>query len=164
MYKKSDSQNTERDIMKSNKLTGKSTRREFIKTSGTLAVAGAMVSQAPFILTGKAENAGTLKVGLVGSGGRGIGAAIQALSADPNVELTAIGDVFEFRAKSALEHLKGNANIGSRVKVTPDTMFVGLDAYKKVIDSVDVVLLTTPPGFRPPHLEYAIEKGKHVFL
>ena len=149
--------------MKNNKLAGKSTRREFIKTSGTLAVAGAMVSQAPFILTGKAENAGTLKVGLVGSGGRGIGAAIQALSADPNVELTAIGDVFEFRAKSALEQLKGNTNIGSKVKVTPDTLFVGLDAYKKVIDSVDVVLLTTPPGFRPPHLEYAVEKGKHVF-
>ena len=62
-----------------------------------------MVSQAPFILTGKADNAGT-PVGLVGSGGRGIGAAIQALSADPNVELTAIGDVFEFRAKSALSN------------------------------------------------------------
>jgi hypothetical protein len=93
--------------MKNNKLTGKSTRREFIKTSGTLAVAGAMVSQAPFILTGKAENAGTLKVGLVGSGGRGIGAAIQALSADPNVELTAIGDLFEFPRKICIRAVEG---------------------------------------------------------
>ena len=149
--------------MKNNKITDKSTRREFIKTSGTLAVAGAMISQAPFILTGKAEAAGTLKVGLVGTGGRGIGAAMQALNADPNVALTAIGDVFEFRAKSALNQLENNPSYAPKVKVTPDNIFVGLDAYKGVIDNVDVVLLATPPGFRPMHLEYAVEKGKHVF-
>ena len=121
------------------------------------------MSQAPFILTGKAESAGTLKIGLVGCGGRGTGAAMQALNADPNVELVAMGDVFDFRLKQALDQLKGNERFAPKVKVTPDTMFVGLDAYKKVIDNVDVVLLTTPPGFRPLHLEYAVEKGKHIF-
>ena len=148
--------NNEKRVLKTN-------RREFLKTSGAFAVTGAMISQAPFILTGKAAAAGTLKVGLVGCGGRGIGAAMQAMNADPNVELTAIGDVFDFRAKQALDQLKGNASLASKVKVTPETMFVGLDAYKKVTDAVDVVLLTTPPGFRPMHLEYAVEKGKHIF-
>ena len=149
--------------MNNEKLLGKTSRRQFIKTSGALAAAGTLMSQAPFILTGKAESAGTLKIGLVGCGGRGTGAAMQALNADPNVELIAMGDVFDFRLKQALDQLKGNERFAPKVKVTPDTMFVGLDAYKKVIDNVDVVLLTTPPGFRPPHLEYAVEKGKHVF-
>ena len=114
--------NNEKRVLKTN-------RREFLKTSGAFAVTGAMISQAPFILTGKAAAAGTLKVGLVGCGGRGIGAAMQAMNADPNVELTAIGDVFDFRAKQALDQLKGNASLASKVKVTPETMFVGLDAY-----------------------------------
>lgn len=149
--------------MNNEKITGKTSRRQFIKTSGALVATGAMMSQAPFILTGKAAFAGTLKVGLIGCGGRGVGAAMQALNADPNVELTAMGDVFNFRAEGALKQLKNNEKLAPRVKVTPETTFIGLDAYKKVTDSVDVVLLTTPPGFRPPHLEYAVEKGKHVF-
>ena len=141
-------------------------RRHFLKSSGTLLVAGSIV--APHILTSKsraAEPGPILKVGLIGCGGRGTGAAQQALSADKGVHLTAIGDAFSDQAAQSLAALKGEASVADRVKVAPDHVFVGLDAYKKVIDSgVDVVLLTAPPGFRPLHMRYAVEKGKHTFV
>ena len=137
------------------------TRREFIKTS---ALVGGILA-APAILPGglfAKENHDQLKVGLVGCGGRGSGAASQALNADPNVVLTAMGDAFEDQLRKSLQSLQKDH--GDKVKVTPDTSFVGLDAYQKVINSgVDVVLLATPPGFRPVHLKAAIDAGKHVF-
>jgi predicted dehydrogenase len=119
----------------------------------------------PSILTGKlfaGPNSDTLKVGLVGCGGRGSGAADQALTADKNVVLTAMADAFEDRLQTSLKNLQ--TKHGEQVKVAPDKCFVGLDAYQKVIDSgVDVVLLATPPGFRPVHLKAAVDAGKHVF-
>jgi myo-inositol 2-dehydrogenase / D-chiro-inositol 1-dehydrogenase len=116
------------------------------------AVAPAVIAQTPQ----------TLKVGLIGCGGRGSGAASQAMNADPNVVLTAVGDAFEEPLQKSLQSLRKSC--GDKVKVTPETSFVGLDAYQKVINSgVDVVLLATPPGFRPTHLKAAIEAGKHVF-
>lgn len=137
------------------------TRRNFLKTS---AAAGAFLS-APAILSSKllaAENSGTLRIGLVGCGGRGSGAADQALSADPNVVLTAMGDAFAEKINPSLNELQKKHT--DRVKVTPDKCFTGLDAYQKVIDSgVDVVLLCSPPGFRPVHLQAAVAAGKHVF-
>jgi predicted dehydrogenase len=143
----------------SNRLT---TRRQFLKTS---AFAGGILAAAPAILPGNlfaGENSDTLRVGLIGCGGRGSGAAQQALAADKNVALVAMGDAFEDRLQSSLKNLQGVAP--DKVKVTPEKRFVGLDAYQKVIDSgVDVVILATPPGFRPQHLQYAVEKGKHVF-
>ena len=103
-----------------------------------------------------------LKIGLIGCGGRGSGAASQALSADPKVELYAMGDAFEDQLQGSLANLQKSHP--DKVKVTPETSFVGLDAYQKVIDSgVDVVLLATPPGFRPTHLKAAVAAGKHVF-
>nr|MBA4140657.1 Gfo/Idh/MocA family oxidoreductase [Segetibacter sp.] len=104
----------------------------------------------------------TLKVGLIGCGGRGTGAAVQALRADPDVVLTAMGDVFEDRLnESYQEVIKVAIN---QVKVNNQNKFVGFDAYLKVIESgVDVVLLATPPAFRPDHLVAAINAGKHVF-
>src|SRR5260221_396592 len=140
-----------------------SSRREFLKTSAV--IGGALA--APAILPGKlfgAAHSDTLKVGLVGCGGRGSGAASQALSADKNVVLTAMGDAFDDKLKGSLANLEKSEEYGDRVKVDPDHCFVGLDAYQKVIDSgVDVVLLATPPGFRPVHLTAAIAAGKHVF-
>lgn len=119
----------------------------------------------PAILSGPlfgGINSDTLRVGLIGCGGRGSGAANEALRADSNIVLTAMGDVFEDRLQSSLKNLR-TAN-PEQVKVTPENCFVGLDAFKKVIDSgVDVVLLATPPGFRPVHIKAAIEAGKHVF-
>src|SRR5215813_8633694 len=137
------------------------TRREFLKTSAL--VGGALA--APAILPSKLfakENSDTLKIGLIGCGGRGSGAADQALNADNNVVLTAMADAFESRLQSSLKNLQ--AKHPDKVKVTPETSFVGLDAYQKLIASgVDVVLLATPPGFRPTHLKAAIEAGKYVF-
>ena len=109
-----------------------------------------------------AQTPQTLKVGLIGCGGRGSGAASQALNADPNVVLTAMGDAFEDQLQKSLQSLQ--TSCGDKVKVTPDRCFVGLDAYQKVIASgVDVVLLATPPGFRPVHLKAAVDAGKHIF-
>jgi len=135
-------------------------RREFLKTSAL--VGGALA--APAILPGglfAKDNNDTLRVGLIGCGGRGTGAASQALSADKNVVLVAMGDVFEDQLQNSLKSLQQSH--ADQIKVTPEKSFVGLDAYQKVIDNVDVVLLTTPPGFRPTHLKAAIASGKHVF-
>ena len=136
------------------------TRRHFLKTtSAATALAGFSIATHAY-----GANNDTLRVGLVGCGGRGSGAAAQALSTGENVILTAMGDVFENRLQRSLKNLQGNEQFGQRVKVPENACFVGLDAYQKVIDSgVDVVLLATPPGFRPQHLRAAVEAGKHIF-
>jgi predicted dehydrogenase len=137
------------------------TRREFLKSSALLG--GALIG--PSILTSKSLAAGEdspLKVGLIGCGGRGTGAASEALHADKNVTLTAMGDVFESQLNQSLDALKGLGP--EKVQVDPDHRFIGLDAYQKVLASgIDVVILTTPPGFRPMHLKAAVEAGKHIF-
>ena len=135
-----------------------SSRRDFLKTSAALA--GAALASAPFV---HAAGGDTLKVGLIGCGGRGSGAASQALHADKNVQLVALADAFGDRLQSCLSNLKNEGDIASKIAVTPDTSFTGFDAYKKLIPLCDVVLLATPPGFRPMHLEAAIAAGKHVF-
>ncbi len=138
-------------------------RRQFIKSSAAAVVAGAISSndsaaQNPNIATD------TLRVGLIGCGGRGTGAAAQALSADHNVKLVAMGDAFKDRLELSLSTLKTQNDISARVDVPEARRFVGFDAYEKVIGSgVDVVLLATPPHFRPIHIKAAIEAGKHVF-
>ena len=129
-------------------------RRDFLK-------AGAIIAAAPAFLKG-ADDTKPIKVGLVGCGGRGTGAASQALKADDYSELVAVADIDQSRIDDSLERLKKVAE--KKVKVAPDMMFKGLDAYKQLIASgVDVVLLATPPGFRPAHLRAAVEAGKHVF-
>ncbi|EEF56986.1 Gfo/Idh/MocA family oxidoreductase [Pedosphaera parvula] len=139
-------------------------RRDFLKTSAILGSALAAPAILPGKLFGAETNGETLKVGLIGCGGRGTGAATQALNADKNVVLWAMGDAFEDRLQGSLKALKDDKDVGSKVKVDPEHCFVGFDAYQKVIDSgVDVVLLTTPPGFRPMHLKAAVAAGKHVF-
>jgi predicted dehydrogenase len=105
----------------------------------------------------------TLKVGLIGCGDRGTGAATQALAADKNVKLVAMGDAFADRLQSSLDLLRKKADIAAKVDVKPENSFVGFDAYKEVIARSDVVLLCTPPQFRPLHLKAAIEAGRHVF-
>ncbi len=139
------------------------TRRQFLKSS-TVALGGALA--APHLSLSNqsfAANSDTLKIGLVGCGGRGTGAASQALNADPNAILTAMADVFADKLHSSLQTLKsGHAD---KVHVTPENSFVGLDAYQKVINSgVDVVILATPPGFRPLHFRAVVESGRHCFI
>lgn len=137
-----------------------SNRRTFLKS--TALAGGALAFNIGFPKEAFATNANTLKVGLIGCGGRGAGAASQAIAADPDCVLTAMGDAFSDRLEEAYKEL---IEIDPRkVKVEPANKFVGFDAYKKVIDSgVDVVLLATPPAFRPDHLKAAIDAGKHVF-
>ncbi|HEX3720224.1 MAG TPA: Gfo/Idh/MocA family oxidoreductase [Verrucomicrobiae bacterium] len=135
-------------------------RRQFLKTSAL--AGGALV--APAILRGQSAsgNDQTLKVGLVGCGGRGTGAASQTLHADNNVVLTALADVYPDKIQATLEILR--KDIPDKVKVEEDHCFTGLDAFQKLIDSgVDVVLLATPPGFRPQHLRAAVAANKHIF-
>ncbi|SPE56748.1 Oxidoreductase domain protein [Verrucomicrobia bacterium] len=137
------------------------TRREFLKTS---VLAGSALASPGLLSSNLAakETSGTLRVGLIGCGGRGTGAASQALNADPNVVLSAMGDAFEDQLQNSLHSLQ--AEHADKVKISPEKCFVGLDAYQKVIDSgVDVVLLATPPGFRPTHLKAAVNAGKHIF-
>ncbi|MHC4371146.1 MAG: Gfo/Idh/MocA family protein, partial [Planctomycetota bacterium] len=142
----------------------KMTRRGFLKTgSGVAALAG-------FSIATQAYGAGSdrIRVGVVGCGGRGTGAARDAMVAGPNIELVAMGDIFKARVESSLARLKriskNEPGMENSIKVKPDRCFAGLDAYKKVIDSdIDYVLLCTPPGFRPAHIEYAVKKGVHIF-
>jgi myo-inositol 2-dehydrogenase/D-chiro-inositol 1-dehydrogenase len=142
-----------------NNTSQKIERRDFIKRTG--AAAGALAVGFPGIISGQTVT-NVLKVGLVGCGGRGMGAAADALRADANAELTAIADIDTAIVERATTRLKGSSQFGERVKI--DNAFVGLDAYDKVINSgVDVVLLATPPGFRPQHLTAAVNAGKHIF-
>ena len=109
-----------------------------------------------------------LKAGIVGCGGRGTGAVHNLLSGNKNVELVAMADVFEDKLEQSLTRLRDSkgrfAGIRNQLKVDPDHHFVGFDAYKKVLASdIDIVILTTPPGYRPAHFEAAVEAGKHIF-
>jgi predicted dehydrogenase len=137
----------------------KSSRRQFLKTGATAAVAGSLLTN----LNAGVFAAGDeiLRVGLIGCGGRGTGAANQALNADPQNRLVAMADVFDDRLQRSLKTLQ--AQHDQKVVVDKELQLSGFDAYKKVIDTSDVVILTTPPHFRPAHLKYAIEQGKHVF-
>lgn len=141
------------------------TRRHFLKTSSlAAATSGAVVSTLGHPSLVHAAGSNRLSVGLIGCGGRGTGAAIDAMQADSDVELTAMADVFADRLDSSLETLKKNAGVSSKINVPKDRQFVGFDAYQHLIDSdVDVVLLATPPHFRPLHLSAAVDAGKHIF-
>jgi len=109
-----------------------------------------------------AASADTLSIGLIGCGGRGSGAALQALQADPHTILTAVGDIFPEQIELSLKEL--SEAYPDRVKVSNEHKYLGFDAYQKVIASgVDVVLLATPPAFRPLHFEAAVDNNKHVF-
>jgi predicted dehydrogenase len=148
--------------MKPSVLPQTFSRRQFLKGSSATVLGGALLLQKGLAAEAGSDDA-TLRVGLIGCGGRGTGAAAQALAADGNVKLTAMGDAFEDRLQSSLKTLQEQSAIASKIDVAPERCFVGFDAYKKVMDHSDVVLLTTPPHFRPIHLKAAVEAGKHIF-
>ena len=135
-------------------------RRKFLKGAGITAGAAAMAAFMPRI---HAAGDDTIRVALIGCGGRGTGAADQTLSV-PNskVELVAVCDAFENRIEGALKEL--SKKHGDKVKVGNDKKFVGLDGYLKAIESADLVILATPPGFRPQHFDAAVNAGKNVFM
>ena len=157
--------------------------------SGTTAIgATAFTLIKPHLVRGAGKE--TLRAGIVGCGGRGTQAVVDMLTGNENVELVAMADIFEDHLEGALANLRDPkfvsrhagitverggqpkvmsaedlvASIRPRIKVAPDRHFVGFDAYKKIAQSdVDIVMLTTPPGYRPIHFEAAVEAGKHIF-
>lgn len=140
-------------------------RRNFIKGSSALLAGGAMVGATlPIARAAHAYGSDVIKIGLIGSGGRGSGAAEQAMNTTGgDVRLVAMGDVFADRLQQSYRALQGGKN-KDKVDVTDDTKFIGLDAYKRVLDTdCDLVILATPPGFRPLHFEAAVEAGKQIF-
>ncbi len=140
-----------------------SSRRAFLQRSGG-AISGAALASTLSTRAYAAED-NTIKVALIGCGGRGTGAAANALSTSGPTKLWAVADVFENRIDTSLNNL--SAMHGSQIDVPKDRQFVGFDAFKQAIDSLDpgdVVLLATPPAFRPIHLEYAVEHGRNVFM
>lgn len=137
-------------------------RREFLKTTSTAAVGTALLGGLSLEKSAYAEGSDLLKVSLIGCGGRGSGAANQALKTAGNVKLVAMADAFKDRLEGSLKELK--TEHPDRVEVPPDRQFVGFEGYKEAIALADVVILATPPGFRPMHFEEAVNAGKHVFM
>lgn len=155
-------------MTRSSMTRGALDRREFVKLSGFAAGAGAGLvlgtgSAAGFF---PARSAGRIKVGVIGCGGRGTGAAVNCLDASPDVEVIALADAFKDRLDGSRAELMNQDGLKDRVKIADAHCFVGFDAYKQLLASapVDLVILATPPGFRPIHFAAAVEAGKHVFM
>jgi predicted dehydrogenase len=148
-------------------------RRDFLRQSSLIAggiLSAPMFSQATNYFSGSND---VIKIALVGCGGRGTGAALQALLSKQNVQLVAMADAFRDRLDSCLKELmkeentnngNGRGSVKDRINVPEENKFTGFDAYKKAIPLADVVILATPPGFRPIHFEEAIQQNKHVFM
>ena len=138
-------------------------RRSFVKK--TTIGAGALLT-VPYSVDAmfNVGNVKKLKLCVVGCGGRGTGAAVQALRADKDVELVAMADAFQDTLDNSLKSIKEELDGEIKVNVKQKNKFVGFDAFKKAIDISDVVILASPPGFRPLHFEYAINNDKHVFM
>jgi len=136
------------------------TRREFIKTTAAAGLAAAI----PGNLGLFAQGSDAIRIGVIGCGGRGTGAAINALDAAPGVEIVALFDPFQDRIESSLRKLREKH--ADKVEVTPETCFTGLDGYRSLLalPQVNHIVTAAPPGFRPIHLKAAIEAGKNVFM
>ena len=136
-------------------------RRQFLKDSAI--ATGAVVGTLSMADRVHAAGSDRLRVGLIGCGNRGSGAALDALKADQGVRLVAMGDLFSDRLESSLKNLSKEADVD--IEVPSERRFVGFDAFQRVIDcGVDVVILATPPQFRPTHLQAAVAANKHCFV
>jgi predicted dehydrogenase len=150
----------------------KTNRRNFLKTS-TVLTGGTMLSGLPLAQAAQSLVDDTIKVALIGCGGRGTGAAVQALLSHQSVRLVAMADAFRHRLDEAYKNITADdlsdvigveGTVKDRVVVPEEHKYTGFDAYKKAIKHADVVILTTPPGFRPEHFKEAVAQGKHVFM
>jgi len=147
--------------MKEQSLKHETSRRDFLKTSATVATALAL-GGLDMNRFAHAAGSDTIRVGVIGCGGRGAGAAMDAMDANPGVRLVAMADLFMERVQEKRKHLKGQKP--QQVEVDDDHCFAGFDAYKQVIESSDVVLIANAAKFHPFHMKAAIEAGKHVFV
>ncbi|MEH6408035.1 MAG: Gfo/Idh/MocA family oxidoreductase [Leeuwenhoekiella sp.] len=141
----------------------RSKRRNFCKSTALL-TAGLMLPVMDIRAMATVFNDKKLKLAVIGCGGRGSGATNQALKADENIELVAMADAFEDRLNDSLNNLSKEFEGTGKINVKEENKFIGFDAYKRAIDLADVVILATPPGFRPYHFEYAVNAGKHIFM
>ena len=138
------------------------TRRNFLKTTSTAVVGGSLLGGLTVERSAHAAGGDALKIALIGCGGRGSGAAAQALSTKENLKLIAMADAFRDRLDGSLREISNQHK--DKVQVPEENKFIGFDAYKKAISVADVVILATPPGFRPIHFEEAVKQGKHIFM
>ena len=139
------------------------TRRDFLRTGSAAAAVGAAASVLSVERSAWAAGSDEIKIGLIGCGGRGSGAASQALSTkQEGVKLYAMADAFKDRLDGAHSNIR--TKHPEKVDVSEDRQFVGPDGYQKVIEKCDLVILTTPPGFRPYHFKAAVEAGKNIFM
>src|SRR5206468_709917 len=130
------------------------TRRDFLKKTSTALAGGTLLGGLTLERSAFAAGSDILKIALIGCGGRGSGAADQALSTSGGVKLVAMADVFKDRMEESLKDLKSKHE--EKIEVPEDNKFIGFDAYKKAISMADVVILATPPGFRPMQFEEAV--------
>jgi myo-inositol 2-dehydrogenase/D-chiro-inositol 1-dehydrogenase len=138
------------------------TRRDFLKTATTAALATAMAPGGNAFAGARASGSDAIRIGLIGCGGRGSGAVEDALTSSQGVSLVAMGDLFPDRLSASRDRLR--EKFGSAIDVPPDRSFTGFDAYQKVLASdINYVVLATPPGFRPTHLGAAVAAGKNIF-
>ncbi len=151
----------------SNAPAAETSRRDFLKKSTLLAAGAAVAGNLGLARTVHAGGSDLIKFALVGCGGRGGGAAVNALRnvSHPNIKLWAMADAFADRIEGSLQGITEAVDAKEKIDVPPERRFVGLDAYEKALGSgIDAVLLCTPPGFRPTQFEAAVEAGKHVFM
>jgi predicted dehydrogenase len=153
----------------SQKQTPKTTRRDFIKTSSSLLVAGGAVAGGlskglSIARAAHAYGSDAIRIGLIGCGGRGTGAAVQAMNTTGGeVRLVAMADAFGDSLQAALRGIKSQHP--DKFDVPKERQFVGFEGYKQLLEQdLDLVILATPPGFRPQHFEAAVKAGKHVFM
>ncbi len=146
----------------SKQTEGSASRRDFLKTSAAVGAA-AMAANLSLLSNVHADGNDVIRVGLVGCGGRGTGAAEQCVRGGENVRLVAMGDVFRDRLDGARNNLMNNRGLAGRIDVPANRCFTGLNAYQQVINNCDLVILATPPGFRPIHIRAAVNARKHVF-
>jgi predicted dehydrogenase len=143
--------------------TKKPSRRDFLKKSSVVVAGAAMAANLSLGRSAHAASSDEIKVALIGCGGRGNGAAANCLGSCENVKLVAVADAFENNAKGVAESLR--KQFGAKVDLPDDRVFSGFDAYQKAIDSgINMVIMATPPGFRPIHYKAAVAAGKHVFM
>ncbi|MEN6405462.1 MAG: Gfo/Idh/MocA family oxidoreductase [Thermoguttaceae bacterium] len=140
-------------------------RRHFLKTSAAALAAGSLAGGLSLSRSAHAAGSETIRIGFIGCGNRGTGACKDVLSLKAPVKLVAVGDLFSDRLQLSLKNLRKYPEINAKIDAPPERCFTGFDAYQKVIDSdVDLVLLATPPHFRPIHYAAAVQAGKHVFM
>lgn len=152
-------------MKKSDKKIGKGlTRREFCRNTTLAAGGGLLLGSLPVSASAYVAASDTIRVAVVGCGGRGTGAANQALNADEGVKIVALADAFRDRLDECYNSLSERFGDSGRVEVPEEHKFTGFHAYREAIDLADVVILAGTPGFRPKHFEYAINQGKHVFM